>query len=362
MRILLLIRNMGFGGAENHVLALATELHKHGHEVLLACPENAWTSVRFRERGLETRHLAMRGLDDLFSYWKLRRLVRTWRPDIVHAHGVRPSQYASLALIGTGVPTISTAHSTGARKHMRRINHIIAVSDAVLQNLIQNGYAPEHLTRIYNGVPDVPPGDKAALRRELGIPDQQFALVCAARFNPQKGQEMLVEAVKRMPEYIHVYLMGDTGTDYGKRVVAAANGFPRIHFCGYRDDVSRLLPAFDAAVSPSYTEAFSLSLAEAAAARLPVVATAVGGVPEVVIDGETGLLVPPNQPEAFADAVVKLASVPALSAELSRRSRERYEREFTVEKMTSSTTIIYQKIISLFFHLKALSDFKTYYS
>jgi glycosyltransferase involved in cell wall biosynthesis len=352
MRILLLIRSLGFGGAENHVLALATELRKCGHEVLLACPENAWISARFRERGLETRHLAMRGLADLLSYWKLRSLVRTWHPDIVHAHGVRPSQYAGLALAGTGVPAISTAHSTGARKHMRRMSHIIAVSEAVLQNLARHGYPPDRLTRIYNGVPDVPPGDRAALRRELGILDGQFALVCAARFNPQKGQDMLVAAVRQMPEHIHAYLMGDTGTDYGRSIVAAAAGHPRLHFCGYRHDVPRLLPAFDAAVSPSHREAFSLSLAEAASARLPVVATAVGGVPEVVLDGKTGLLVPPGAPEAFAEAVVKLASDPALVAALSRQGRERYEQEFTIEKMAASTAVVYQCVLSRFLSTK----------
>lgn len=344
MRILLLIRAKKFGGAENHVATLAAGLRAHGHEVLVACPDTAWVAARCREHDVETHPLAMHGLIDLISYWKLRRLIQTWRPDVVHAHGVLPSQYTGIAALGTEVPAISTAHSTGAHKHMRRMRHIIAVSDAVRKNLLSNGYAPERITRVYNGVPDVPPGNRAALRCELGIPDGQFALVCAARFNPQKGLEVLVEAMKRLPAHVHAYLIGDTETNYGHRIVAAAAGDPRIHFPGYRNDVPRLLPAFDAAVSTSHKEAFSLSIAEAAAARLPVVATAVGGVPEVVLDGETGLLVPSGRPEEFAAAVSKLLADPQIAASLSRRGRERYEKNFTTGNMVSNTERVYQRV------------------
>jgi glycosyltransferase involved in cell wall biosynthesis len=345
MRVLLVIRSAGFGGAENHVLSLASGLRDLGHEVLLACPKDSWTSGRARERGLDFQHVAMRGMLDLFSYWKLRRLVKTWRPDIVHAHQARPSQYAGVAVIGTGVPAVCTAHSTGARKHMRRMRHIIAVSGAVAENLARHGYPPERITRVYNGVADIPPGDRAALRKEIGIPDGQFALVCAGRFNWQKGQDMLVAAVKLCPGHIHAHFIGDTGTAYGREVEAAARGCPQIHFHGYRGDVPRLLAAFDACASPSNREAFSLSLAEAAAARLPVVATRVGGVPEVVLDGGTGLLAPPGRPEAFAATIMKLAGDPVLAAKMADCARGRYERMFTLANMVAQTADVYARVL-----------------
>jgi glycosyltransferase involved in cell wall biosynthesis len=352
VKILFAIRSIGFGGAENHVLSLMEGLRELGHTVLLVCPAGSWVSERCRERGLEVRHVAMRGMLDLISYWKLRRVIKTWRPDVVHAHQVRPSQYAGIAAIGTGVPVVSTAHSTGAHKHMRRMRHIIAVSDAVAENLVRHGYPPERVTRVHNGVADVPAGDRAAVRKELGIADGQFALVCAGRFNRQKGQLTLVAAVKLCPAHVHAHFIGDASTPYGREVVAAADGAAadgagaaQIHFHGYRGDVPRLLAAFDVCASPSNQEAFSLSLAEAAAARLPVVATRVGGVPEVVAEGETGLLVAPGQPEAFAAAVMKLAGDPALAAKMAECARERYERFFSQGKMVVQTVGVYEEVL-----------------
>ncbi|MDR2512830.1 MAG: glycosyltransferase [Puniceicoccales bacterium] len=358
MRILQIIRSMGFGGAENHVLSLSAGLRDLGHEVLLVAPAGSWVSVRCVVLGLSVEHIAMCGMADLPSYWRLRRLVRTWRPDIVHAHQVRPSQYAGIATLGTPVIPISTVHSTGARKHMHRSKHLIAVSDAVAENLARHRYPRERITRIYNGVPDVDcpssapfptvhtPATRKELRDMLEIPEGQFALVCAARFNPQKGQDLLVRSAKFWPGHVHLYFIGDAMTDFGKSVVTEAKADPRIHFLGFRENVRQLLLAFDAYVSPSRREAFSLSLAEAAAARLPVVATRVGGVPEVVLDGVTGLLVPPEDSGALAGGIAKLVANQELAAIFACNARLRYESEFTVEKMVSRTCALYVKVLA----------------
>jgi glycosyltransferase involved in cell wall biosynthesis len=119
----------------------------------------------------------------------------------------------------------------------------------------------------------------------------------------------------------------------------------RVHFLGYRDDVQRLLPAFDAYALSSRREALGLSLVEAFAARLPVVATAVGGVPELVSDRLTGLLVPPDQAPALADAVALLARDPALAGALARAGRERFERDLTVDHMVQATLSVYHRCL-----------------
>ncbi|MCM1512673.1 MAG: glycosyltransferase [Oxalobacter formigenes] len=345
MRIIQVIRSMTFGGAENHVLSLSLGLRSRGHEVLVAAPANSWIDAQCRANGLIVETLPMRGVVDLFSYWKLHRLIRTWRADIVHAHQVRPSQYAGIAAMGTQAVPVSTVHSTTSSKHMRRCRHLIAVSDAVKENLVRNRYAEGRITRIYNGVPDVARGERSALRQELHIPERQVAVVLAGRFHRDKGQDLLIEAGKVCPDNIHFYFIGDTATPFGQEVVALAGKDARFHFLGYRPDVQRILPAFDLYASPSRREALSLSLLEAGAALLPMVGMGVGGIPESVIDGETGLLVEAGNAAAFASAIRTLAFDPEMREKMGHRARERYEQLFTVEQMLAQTEQVYQRLL-----------------
>jgi glycosyltransferase involved in cell wall biosynthesis len=117
-----------------------------------------------------------------------------------------------------------------------------------------------------------------------------------------------------------------------------------MHFLGYRRDTRRILSAFDFAVQPSRSEAFSLTLLESACASLPVIATRVGGNPELVVDGETGILVPPENPEALAQAIMKFAGDSELREKMGRAARERYEQNFTIEKMTAQVEALYREL------------------
>ncbi|MCM1129610.1 MAG: glycosyltransferase [Alistipes senegalensis] len=345
MRIIQVIRSMTFGGAENHVLSLSLGLRSRGHKVLVAAPANSWIDAQCRANQLPVETLPMRGVFDFFSYWKLHRLIRTWQADIAHAHQVRPSQYVGIAAMGTRAVPVSTVHSTTSSKHMRRCRHLIAVADAVKKNLVRHRYPEERITRIYNGVPDVVRGERLALRRELHIPEGQFAVVLAGRFHRDKGQDVLIEAGKACPDDVHFYFIGDTATPFGKEVTSLAGGDARFHFLGYRPDVQRILPAFDLYAAPSRREAFSLALVEAGAAQLPIVGMDVGGIPESVVDGETGLLVEAGNTAAFALAIQRLASSPALREAMGYRARERYEQLFTVEQMLAQTEQVYQKLL-----------------
>lgn len=345
MRIIQVIRSMTFGGAENHVLSLSLGLRARGHEILVAAPAGSWIDAQCRANGLTVETLPMRGVADLFSYWKLHRLIKTWRADIAHAHQIRPSQYVGIAALGTQAVPVSTVHSSTASKHMRRIRHLIAISEAVKENLVKHYYPPERITRVYNGVPDVMRGERSALRRELQIPEEQFAVVLAGRFHRDKGQDLLVQAGQSCPDNIHFYFIGDTATPFGQEVMALAGKDARFHFLGYRPDVQRILPAFDLYAAPSRREALSLSLLEAGAALLPMVGMRVGGIPESVLDGETGLLVDAGDTAAFASVIRKLAFDPEMRERMGRRARARYEQLFTVEQMLTQTEQVYQRLL-----------------
>jgi glycosyltransferase involved in cell wall biosynthesis len=342
MRIIHVMHSHSWGGAESHVVTLARGMRERGHAVMFAGPADSWLTESFNAIDLPTMHLRMNGLLDVRSHWRLRTLARRWKADVVHAHGVRASMYVGHCRGSRDAfSTLATVHSTDSYKHMQRCDQLIAVSDAVRSFLLGHGHAAERVTTVYNGVPDGPHERGPAVRRVIGIDDNEFALCSAGRFVSEKGQDLMVQAVLRCSPNVTLTLIGDAQTPFGREVRALAGGNPRVRFLGFRNDVSTLLPAFDGYLCASHCEAFGLSLAEATAAGLPIIATAVGGIPEVVIDGANGCLVPVNDVAAMAAAIVRLLTNPALSQAQGAAGRLRYLQHFSVHRMVSTTVDLY---------------------
>lgn len=365
MRIVHVLHSHGYGGAENHVMMMMQGQRAAGHAVMFAGPLDSWLGKACAEAGIEAVHIPMHGLYDPWSHWQLHRLVKRWQPDIVHGHLIRGAAYAGRAGHMQCKPlAVCTAHATTAKTHMQRCAQIIAVSDAVKRNLVAAGYAAKRIAVVHNGVPDGPHGtsqgtpdelaaQRVALRRELGIPDGVFAVANAGRFIHDKGQDLLMKAMGQTSgdaqSGVHLFLIGDPATAYGENLqqtlqalrdidVQAAS---RIHLLGYRKDVQRILSAFDAYALSSRREALPLSLVEAFAARLPVIATTVGGVPEIVLHENTGLQVPPDDATALGQAMARLHSDRALAARLAASGRQHYEQHLTAERMVASTLDVY---------------------
>ncbi len=347
MRILHVLHSHGYGGAENHALVLMKGQRAAGHEVMYAGPTDSWLGRACADQGIPTQHLRMSGLFDLPSHYTLRKTAQQWRADIVHGHLVRGAQYAGLAAHKHQRPVaICTAHATTAYKHMERCAHVIAVSKAVQKNLLSHGYREAATSVIYNGMPEGPHGSRHELRLELSIPDDRFAVVNVGRFIRDKGQDLLAQAMTQVSDpRVHLYLIGDPATDFGKQVQTLAGHSERIHFLGYRGDVQRILPAFDAYALSSRREALGLSVIEAFAAQLPVVATSVGGVPEIVIHDETGWLVEPESPEALARGIEALARSPEECRLLAQAGRHLYETQLTDRSMVEQTLAVYQRCL-----------------
>lgn len=345
MRIVHVLHSHGYGGAENHALTMMKGQRAAGHEVLFAGPLDSWIGRACAAEGIEAVHISMHGLYDLVSHWRLKRLVRQWRADIVHGHLIRGAMYAGSAGHRHRKPlAICTAHATTAKTHMHKCAHIIAVSGAVRDNLVRAGYEPERISVVHNGVPDGPSdgsaAERASLRAELGIPDGVTAVVNAGRFIHDKGQDLLLAALAQTPGDVHLYLIGDPDTEYGRQVRQQAHDATRVHFMGYRKDVQRILPAFDIYALSSRREALPLSLVEAFAARLPVVATTVGGVPEIVLHERTGLQVPPDDAVALGQALARLHADRALMQALARQGRQHFEEHLTAERMVAQTLAV----------------------
>ncbi|MBU0915057.1 glycosyltransferase [Aquabacterium parvum] len=337
MRIVHVLHSHGYGGAESHALLMMKLQREAGHEVCYAGPMDSWLGSECEKAGIAFEHIPMHGLFDLWSHWKLRALLKRWHADIVHGHLIRGAMYAGRAGHRQRAPlAICTAHATTARTHMQRCAHIIAVSGAVRDGLLAAGYAERDVSLVYNGVPEGPvppsPEERAALRAELGIPVDAFAVVHVGRFVRDKGQDLLVQAMRSVPAGVHLYLVGDPATEFGREVQALLTTEPalaaRVHCLGFRPDVQRLLPAFDAFALASRREALSIAVIEAFAARVPVVATRVGGVPEIVRHEDTGLLVPTENAAALAQGITRL-----------------YQEQLTARSMLDRTLALYQRCL-----------------
>ncbi len=350
MRIIHVLHSRGYGGAENHALIQMQGQRAAGHQVAFAGLADSWLGRACKAAQIEVFDVRMAGIYDLWSMWKLQRVARSWQADILHGHLIRGSHYAGRAGHmdkGRKPVAIGTAHATTARTHMQRCAHIIAVSGAVKQQLVQHGYPDARVSVIWNGMPAGPVcADREALRRELGIAPGQFALVNAGRFIHDKGQDLLVQMMAGLPQpQVQLCLVGDPQTEHGQTVKASAQADPRIHFLGYRSDVQRILPAFDAYVLSSRREAMPLSLIEAMAARLPIVTTSVGGVPEVVQHGVSGLIVPPDDVAALTRAVTQLLNDPQAAMAMAQAGEAHYQAHLTADTMVAKTLALYQRFL-----------------
>jgi glycosyltransferase involved in cell wall biosynthesis len=361
---------------KEHLLSLSAGLSARGHEVVIAAPGGSDVAQASVEAGFEVRDIPLVGplhpLKDPAAIAAIRAIVRGRGFDLVHAHGFKAGFVGRLgARLGGNVPFVLTAHNhvlfrddtpraAKARYRFveralaRYVTRYIAVSDSIRAELIDGyGLPAEQIMTVHNGVEAAPflaPQDCASERVELGIPASATVVGLAARFSTQKGLRHLIDAVPELranhPEVV-VAIGGSGPLESELREHAAAIGAgPHICWPGHVADMPRFLAALDIYVSPAETEALGIGLIEAAIAQIPTVATDVGGVSEVVVDDETGLLVPPADPHALAAAVLALLGDPERAQAMAGAARERAVREFDPARMVDRTLAVYEAALT----------------
>jgi glycosyltransferase involved in cell wall biosynthesis len=310
------------GGLESVVEMLAREWRGQGGRVAIAMSLGPGTSV---PAGLAA--LAPAGVD-LFpiwtpprAYWRereeFRRIFREWGPTVVHTHGYRADLVAGLAATALCLPRVSTLHGfTGGgwknrlyewlqRASARKCDGVIAVSAPIRERLIRSRVPAERVHLIPNALAARHATlTREAARAELGLPVQGLIIGWVGRLSREKGPDVLVEAMPLLGETFQlVSVIGEGPEGHGLRLLADELGMAdRIRWHGLIPDAARLYSAFDCMVLSSRTEGTPIVLLEAMAAGVPVVATRVGGVPDVIREGE-GLLVPAEDPAALAAAI-----------------------------------------------------------
>lgn len=362
-KLMLLAVGLGVGGTESHVLELASRLDRARFDVTVcALKGEGVIAAELRNRGVRVVTLGGRGKLDARVLLRLWRLVRRERPDIIHAFLF----WANLAGRVVGrllqVPVrLSSYHDVEVRRIWHRAipdsltlswtHSLICCSDAVRRSVRSHlgGEAQKYLA-IPFGI-DIGLYERAASvkRRELGLREDLAVLGTVCRLiEPKKGLAVLLQAVAQLKEQagtpgFQLLIVGEGPAYGGLRALSERLGIaPWVVFAGLRRDIPGLLPLMDLFVLPSLYEGFGIAILEAMAAGRPVVATAVGGIPEVVVHGETGLLVPPGDPVSLADALRELLAHPERARVLGARGRERAREKFRIESIVRQHETLYE--------------------
>lgn len=273
-------------------------------------------------------------------------VIREHNIQIAHGHEALPAALSGLAaLLSTRPHSIyHRYHVTASRKHQllsrfaASVNQTtIAVSKAALQAARVLDKTKEAKLRVaYNGVAPVMPVDVKSvrmLRQELGLAPATRVVICISRLRREKGVDLLVEAAATMSGDFVVVVVG-AGPESERLQKQATSRATPVVFMGHRDDVEPLYALADVVAIPSRIDALPFSGAEAMSAGVPIVATRVGGLPELVIDGKTGILVRPDDPPALGEALTGMLASPATVRRMGAAAKERYIRHFSVDAMT----------------------------
>jgi len=335
---------------------------------IVAAPESVLRAIG-RETGGD--HALPDGRAPQGYFWRWGKEAGDWarvaKADVLHGHGIRWAMLFQVAARRANVPLVITIHNLLPAMHvvasqtlrffLSRTDHLIAVSEAVGENLRALLGTDARVTVIPNGVDaaafvDGRWPDRALVRRELGLPEDVPVAVCVARLSAEKNvagfveASALVDAGGGAAAHARFVIVGDgPEREALARQIEAAGLRDRVMLLGARSDVPALMRAADVVCVPSKVEGFGLVAVEAMAAGRPVVATRVGGLTEVVLDGETGMLVDLcGGAEAMASAMRVLLEDRDKAADLGRAGRARAERLYRAEAMTSATRAIYEQL------------------
>ena len=342
MNIMEIVSGAGVNGAVVHCLLLARELAGRGHHVTLVCRPNAWIATQLRGTPVDV-------VESDLHRWppdELRRIAAIAHEhgiDILHTHMSRAHFFGILLRWLSGVPCVATAHNRYIQLHWMFNDRVIAVSEATGRfHRTYNFVRRARLDVIHNFVDyrrfsEVGEEKRTVMRAALNVPAAALLIGSIGDVIPEKGLIHVVRALQKIRPAVpaaRLLVVGGGSTAYRAQVEREAEQLgvdSMIIWAGRRTDVADIMTALDVFVLPSLAETFSLVTAEAMAAGLPVVATAVGGVPECVMAGETGLLVPPADEDALANALIGLLRDAPLRRQLGDAARNRVRELFSPE-------------------------------
>jgi len=371
VKVLELITRLDKGGAPRVFLKLIRGLKERGIEVAMASGPSELPEEEPREFArksyisyypLSSLRREISPVHDLLAFFQIISLIRRERPTILHTHTTKAGVLGRIAGEVTRTRVIHTPHGHlfygyfGKGKEQfyvfverlaaRFCERIITISEDEREEYLRRGIGnKKKVVTIYNGI-DMSkfPGNGMRVREELGLAQQVPLVGFAGRLEEVKGPHLFVEAAKRIKAVApqtHFLMLGDGAMKKG--LLQKAQGMPQLHILGYREDVADCLAALDLLLIPSLNDGFNLVAVEAMASSRPIVATAVGGLPEVLGDG--GILVPPGDTTRMAKEAIKLLNSPGLRKEIGARGRRRAEALYSWDISLQKTLALYHQVL-----------------
>lgn len=338
-------------GGQRQMLMLARGLRERGHEQVIVSVEGSSMEARARQEGFRVFALPQSDPGHAFGVLLWRQQLKTWRPQIIHAHDGRGQTLSWLASLGLPVKRVASRRVTFfpsdgwtyRLKYARTCDAVIAVSENIRELSVQAGVPVGRITVIPDGIeiPKELPGasERLSSRKSWECDDHDFLIGFLGASTPEKGQDVAIEALALLAEKIPSARLILAGDEPGNESPSA----PRALHLGPIEDLSRFMPGLDLFIMPSRAEGLGSSALWAMSFGVPVIATRVGGLPEIVVENETGWLIPPGSPQALAEAILQAASDRTRLLEFGRRGRERAEG-FSADIMVSRTEALYRRI------------------
>lgn len=341
-----------------HCLLLTRSLARRGHRVLLLCRPHAWIAEQLAGENVEIVVSDMHRwpLDELR---RIANLCRERNVEIIHTHMTRAHNFGVFLRRFARIPCVATAHTHLMQPNWMFNDYVIAVSDATKQFQRSRNRVRADRIETVHGFMDFPRfanvGEDArkAIRQEFGIEGDTPLLAIIGDIIPRKGLLHLIRAmpiiIQAVPD-VRLAIVGEPkrGTEYYEKARTEAQRLDvnnNILWPGHRNDVPHIMAGLDVYILASLDEMFPVAVLEAMAAGRAIVATRVGGVPECVQDGQTGFLVPSENPNALAEAILKLLRDPHLRVEMGARARQIAQQEFSVESQTPRLEAVFARLI-----------------
>jgi glycosyltransferase involved in cell wall biosynthesis len=338
-------------GAVQSLMMLAHAQRAAGDRVEFVTFAGKRFGEQVRNEKFAVHEVKVRTKIDPLAILHMRNIIKKNSYDLVHTHLSTSSMNGTLAARMAGVPCVSTVHGLSGKLSFLWANHLIAVSGSVRQHLIAQGIDSDRISVVYNGSPTSEfPTDRESARLRLGLPLDVPIVGTVSRVTPLKGIQDAIRAVSRLKQTfpnIRYLVVGDgDDLEHCRNLAASLGVFDNVDFVGYQKDVDPYLASMDLFLFPSLKEAMGIALVEAMSAGLPIVATEVGGIPEVVTP-EVGMLVGPNQPSALALASASILRNHSLRLDMGESARRRAQRVFGIDSMVIGTRAAYCRAMKL---------------
>jgi glycosyltransferase involved in cell wall biosynthesis len=369
---ILFIHGIGeIGGAERELLVYVDHLGTFGYSPVVICPDRGPLATELKHRGIPVYGADFPAWRKMWSFPRrkpavrmLRNLIDGLTPALIHVNdlwwvpqtlrAVRDAAFSDVPVVAHLRQDLDV--SKVAQYELAQLDCVLAVSKQVAATLEAGGVQPGRLRVLYSGLDShwIFRNEEAArsdFRQRLGIADHVGVIGTVGNLFPRKGYDIMLRALPGVltatPD-VHYLVIGQGDEEYEKslRALCGTLGLAsRVHFIGFEPQVRAFLDSMDVYVQPSLMEGFGIAVLEAMAREKPVVASRTGGLPDIVVDGETGLLVPPGHIDELAMAVTSLLIDPARREAMGRKGRQRVMQRFTVEAMMRNLSSAYDRLI-----------------